>query len=273
MPALIVDPAKCTKCGICVKICPADIIRFGEAGLPEMDAKEIRNCIKCGHCVLFCPSCADSLSFQKNEELAEVSGLAMPSKKEGLNLLKTRRSIRCFKEGPVPKEVLAEIFEAVRMAPTASNSQMVRWIVSDDPEKTKEIVNLILRWLHDEMNKKTTSRLSLIASLMIEKAKEGKDGLLRGAPQAAFAVVPKDYGWPEDGAIALTYLGLAAHSMGVGACWGGFLTMAVRNFSDLRNFLGINEDEHLCGAQMLGYPQLKPVRQFPPRKNLNITWL
>ena len=83
--------------------------------------------------------------------------------------------------------------------------------------------------------------------------------------------MPKAYGWPEDGALALTYLELAAHSVGAGVCWGGFVTTAARNYAKLRDFLGINENEHICGAQMLGYPLLKPARQFPPRKEIDRT--
>ena len=127
--------------------------------------------------------------------------------------------------------------------------------------------------MREEIFKDPTSQLALLGAHMIAKAKEGTDGLLRGAPNAAIAVVPKSHRWPEDGTIALTYLELAAHSMGVGACWGGFLTMAVRNFAGLREFLEIAEDEHVCGAQMLGYPEIKPTRQFPPREDVNITWL
>lgn len=271
MPSLIVDPSKCTKCGICTKICPVGIIQVGETGLPEMNVKMARYCIECGHCAMFCPQCANSLSFLKNEDLVKVTEIQMPSKEEALNLLKTRRSTRHFKTEPVPDAVIMEIFETAKMAPTACNDQPVRWIVSNTPEKTKEIVNLILCWLRSEIFKNPTGPLSIVGANMIAKAREGEDMLLRGAPQSVIAVVPKEHKWPEDGTIALTYFELAAHSLGVGTCWGGFLTMAVRNFEGLRQYLGIKDEEHICGAQMLGYPVLKPVRQFPSRKKMDIT--
>ncbi len=85
--------------------------------------------------------------------------------------------------------------------------------------------------------------------------------------------VPKDHMWPEDASIALTYFELAAHALGVGACWGGFLTAAIRNFEGLRDYLGIGCDEHVCGAQMFGYPLLRPARQYPTRKPLDISWI
>jgi len=273
LPLLTVDPLRCNKCGTCVRICPVGLIEFDDNGFPEINKTRAASCVKCGHCVLFCPESANNLPFLKAEELLPAAELAMPSAEEALNLLKTRRSIRHFKDEPIPDEILLKIFEAVRMAPSACNDQQVRWILLNSQEKTAGAVNLILCWFRGEIFKDPIGPLSIVAANIIAKAKAGEDVLLRGAGQAAIAVVPKGYKWPEDGVIALTYLELAAHSLGVGACWGGFLTMAVRNFEGLREYLGIKDDEYICGAQMLGYPELKPSRQFPPRKKMNMTWL
>lgn len=273
MPSLIVDPTKCTKCGICVKVCPSKLINFGESGFPEMDARHAAQCIECGHCAMFCPACANSLSFLKAEDMVKVADLPMPKKEEGLNLLRTRRSIRRFKQESVSKEIFDEMFEVVKMAPTACNDQPVRWIVSEDPQKTKDITNYVLSWLRGEIFKDPVAPLSLVAAQMIARAREGEDMILRGAPHVAMAVVPKEHRWPQDASIALTYLELAAHAAGVGACWGGFLTLAVESSEDIRKFLGIGDDEVMVGAQMLGYPSLRPTRQFAPRRELNITRL
>lgn len=220
---MTVDPSKCTKCGTCVKICPAGIIKFGDIGLPEMDVRLSGRCIECGHCALFCPESANCLSFLKNDEMVASDDLDMPTASEALNFIKSRRSIRQFKSEPLPQDAFDRIFDAVKNAPTAVNRQPIRWIVSLDPEKTKEITNLILCWLREEIFKDPTSQIAIIGASMIAKAKAGEDGLLRGAPHAVIAVVPKDHMWPEDASIALTYLELAAHAIGVGACWGASL--------------------------------------------------
>ncbi len=273
LPSMIVDPSKCTKCGTCIKVCPAGIVKLGDSGLPEMDVRLSGRCIECGHCALFCPESANCLSFLKNDEMVAAADLAIPESEEALNFIKTRRSIRRFRGDPLPQEVFDRLFEAVKNAPTASNRQPVRWIVSKEPEKTKEITNLILCWMREEIFRDPTSQAAIIGAAMIAKAKAGEDALLRGAPHAVLAVVPKGHMWPEDGSIALTYLELSAHALGAGACWGGFLTAAVRSFRGLREYLGIGEDEHVCGAQMIGYPLIIPVRQFPPRKQQNISWI
>lgn len=271
MSFFAVDPIKCTKCGICIKTCPAGIIMFGEGGLPEMPDSQVGACIKCGHCVLYCPSSANGLSFIK-DKLAKSSDFKFPPQDEALDLIKTRRSVRQFKTDPVPHDVMMKILDTAKMAPSACNDQPVRWIICEHAEKTKEVRRLMFDWLKGEIFKTPTSPLAIAGASMMAKAREGSDVTLRGAPQLAIAVVPKTYAWPEDGAIALTYFELAAYALGVGTCWAGFLTMAVRSFRELREYLGIKEDEHICGAHMVGWPAMKPTRQLPPRNEQNITW-
>ncbi|MEG1603122.1 MAG: nitroreductase family protein [Cloacibacillus sp.] len=273
MNELRVDEGKCTKCGLCVRLCPTQIIKFGDFGFPEMDERRKNRCIECGQCVLFCPACANDLSFMEKERLVKVADIKMPTDEEAQDLLRTRRSIRQFDERPLSRDELHRIFETVRQAPTAVNEQPVRWIVSDSPDKTKEITNLVLCWLREEIFKDPTSPQALLGASMIAHAKEGRDLLLRGAPHAAIAVVPKSHRWPEDGVIALTYFELSAHGMGVGCCWGGYLTTAIRNFKGLREYLGIGEDEHVCGAQMFGWPKIRPSRQYAPRRDVKIDWV
>lgn len=273
MNELIVDREKCVKCGTCIRICPANIVRYGDDGFPEISERRAGRCIRCGQCVLFCPTCADTLSFMKDDRLVAAADIPMPTEEQAENLLKTRRSVRLFKDEPLTRESFEKIFETVREAPTAVNYQPVRWVTTLEPVKTKEVTNLILCWLREEIFKDPTSPSALLGAAMIAKAKEGEDALLRGAPHVAVAVVPGDHMWPEDGTIALTYFELAAHGMGIGCCWAGYLTMAIRRFKGLREYLGIGEDEHVCGAQMVGWPLLKPVRQYAPRREVKVRWI
>lgn len=273
MSEFIVDEKKCTKCGTCVSICPAGIIRFGDFGFPEMDERLKGRCIECGQCVLFCPACADELSFMKDDSLIKCADMKLPTQEEGENLIRSCRSIRKYKDTPITHEEFEKIFYTVRQAPSAVNAQPVRWIVTEDAQKTKEVANLILCWLREEIFKDPTSPVAIFGAAMIRRAREGDDVLLRGAPHIAVAVVPKEYRWPEDGSIALTYFDLAAHNMGIGCCRAGYLTMAVRSFKGLREFLGISEEEHVCGALMAGWPKLKPVREFPMRREADVHWM
>lgn len=273
MAFMNVDESKCTQCGICVGLCPVQIVSFGAQRLPEVTPAAANACIKCGQCVLYCPTCANTLAFQGEDELVRAADLPVAGRDAALNLLKTRRSTRKYKKELLKKEAIAELLDVVKMAPSASNAQCVRWIATLSEEKTREIINLVLCWFREEIFKNPTSHLALVGAQIIAKAKAGEDPILRGAPNVLVAVTPKSYSWPEDGVISLTYLELAAHGAGYGCCWGGFLTMAVRRFQPLREFLGITEEEYICGAQMVGHPELAPTRQFPPRKSTVVNWM
>ena len=50
-----------------------------------------------------------------------------------LRLVRGRRSVRRFKNGPVPRQVIARILEAGRHSPSGANRQPWRYIVIDDP--------------------------------------------------------------------------------------------------------------------------------------------
>lgn len=274
MSFMYVDDFKCIRCGICAELCPVGIISHDERNVPAVGYSQAARCIKCGQCMIYCPTRANRLAFQDEDEIIRVSDLEMPGTEAGLNLLRTRRSVRRFKPDAVSERDFAKLFDTVRMAPSSSNSQSVRWIVSQNPEKTGEIRELVLNWFREVIAKDRASRMGIVGAHAIALAEKGKDMLLRGAPHLIMAVMQNNNGaMGEDGVIALTYVELAAHAMGLGCCWGGFLTVAARQYGPLREYLGISDDEHVCGAQMIGHPALLPSRQFPPRKTPNISWI
>lgn len=291
-----VDDSKCTRCGRCAGLCPVGIISLVGDDVPRVSQAQAVTCIKCGQCVVFCPTRANSLAFQDDAELIRAQDLAMPETDCALNLLKTRRSVRCFKSEAVTEKDFSRLFDTVSMAPTAGNNQTVRWIVTQNREKTEEVENLMRCWLHGGLFNEPVglrqrytrarrcrlrgilfnepaSHMGIIAARFLAKVKAGEDMSLYGAPNLIIAVLPKSYDCSEDGVIAMTYIELAAHAMGLGCCWSGLLTTALREDKPLRKCLGISEDEQICGAQMIGYPAYEPARQFPPRKTPTISWL
>lgn len=47
-----IDTIKCTKCGLCIKLCPISNIKFNKEGFPNFSDK----CVFCMRCYSFCPS-------------------------------------------------------------------------------------------------------------------------------------------------------------------------------------------------------------------------
>ena len=146
---------------------------------------------------------------------------------EVLEAIRTRRSIRRFKNEPVPPELIEKLLEAGRWAPSSADSQPWEFIIVTDPEIKKRI-----------------SRSFNIGSFLNE------------APLAiAVAVDRLRTVLPEqDGTLAAYAIWLAAHDLGLGACWinpnipGG-----------IKKILGIPLTKKLITILAIGYPDEAPV--------------
>ena len=59
-----------------------------------------------------------------------------------MEVLRTRRTFRAFTQEPVPREVLADILEAGRLANCGANRQSLRFAVADKPEDVARLCEL-----------------------------------------------------------------------------------------------------------------------------------
>jgi nitroreductase/catechol 2,3-dioxygenase-like lactoylglutathione lyase family enzyme len=145
----------------------------------------------------------------------------------GRDLLITRRSIRKFKGQSVPEEVILQIIDLCRYAPSSRNSQGVTYTAIRDRE------------LQDFVASIRGSSSSPIAA----------------APLAvAISADPQITGRPEqDACIAAYHITLAARLHGLGTCWIGGLD---RDEVKLR--LGLPKEHYLATVTPLGYPTEQP---------------
>ena len=262
----------CVQCGLCAELCIARIIDFKKGQDPSVAPEAEKNCIRCGQCVCFCPTEACALNFQHDRQA--VAADLMPRPESAETFLRSRRSIRRYKEEPVDEAAVRRILESARYAPSAVNTQPVRWILTQSRAETKKLGGLTAAAFKKMVQAKPDSpeaqRLAGVAAVW----DKGQDIIFRGAPQLAIAVVNKNYRWPEDAVMALTYFELAAHALGVGCCWAGFFTSAARQSPEIQKILGLKEEEMVVGGQMFGYPRgLHLPHLYPPRKELDLTFI
>jgi len=147
-----------------------------------------------------------------------------------------RRSIRRYEKKALPSELLDELLERIRQAPSAGNGQ--RWsmvVVTDD--ETKQ---------------------------MLVKASGGQK-FVGECSAYVVAVVERESGYSAiDTAIALDHLSLAAVELGLGTCWIGDFEP-----DQVRGILGIPEDKEIPICMTLGYPaQVPPARKRKPLSQL-----
>ena len=260
MSRITVEEDACLRDGACVEVCPARAIALNEDGLPE-DVPQ-SGCVLCGHCVAVCPAQALRHAALPEEAFSPARN-RWPAPDVMDAFLQERRSVREFKPAPVARETMLALLDIARRAPTASNSQNLHWTVVEGCEAVRNIAAVLVEG----------GRQGGLHPKLIAQWEAGYDFALRGAPSLVVASAPADYAWgKEDGAIALTYLELAAEARGIGVCWAGYLTHIATLYEPLRKVLAVPEGYAVRGGLMLGegthaYPRI------PPRKPLRVQWL
>ena len=141
-----------------------------------------------------------------------------------LEAIKIRRSIREYKDKPIPKELLEKIVDAGRFAPTARGEEPWEFIIITDSEDLKKIGNI---------------------------TDHGKFISRAFACIAVFCKETKYY--LEDGCAATQNLMLAATAFGIGSCWvAGDKKPYCTKINDLLN---VPASFKLVSLIALGYPK------------------
>ena len=273
MTLLIVDESKCKQDGLCVRDCPTAIIRLKDKkSYPQMVAGGEKFCLTCGHCVAVCPHGAMSHKMVPFEDCPPIQKELVINEAQVVQFLRSRRSIRFFKDQPVEKQKIQRLIEIARYAPTASNTQLVEWMVFNDKDTTREFAKLAADWARALLEKDPQAAKMPYLPGIVAAWDAGYDAVLRGAPTLIVASAPKK---DPDGTVnitlALSYLELAAPSAGLGACWAGLLKGALLAWPPLQEAIGLPEGHRHHYPMMLGYPKAKYFR-MPERKPPKIIW-
>jgi len=167
---------------------------------------------------------------------------------------------------------IRKLIETARYAPTASNAQVLEWLVFNDPAKIKEFAGQTVDWMRAVLQKNSHSPGASYLPLIVAAWDAGHDAVLRGAPVLVVASAPKEAGsGMVDISLALSYLELAATTFGLGTCWAGLLQGALQASSSLKEAIGIPAGHTHHYPMMLGYPKVKYFR-LPERKPPKITF-
>ncbi len=236
-----IDIEKCTQCGACIQECaPAVISKFVDETNPKGTVVKYDDpydaCSRCGHCLAICPT--EAINYSDAEPTFASEGVKKPQDvpySTIMEILRARRSIRQYKDKPVPKEEIEAVLEAMRYAPSASNEQNWEYMVFTDREQIQTFskkITSVIELTHKLISNKIISNVfiwgntrklvqdpSFLYSIenLIKKVEEGKDPIFFNAPCVIVLHSPV-YGNMAgcDSGIALTHGMLAAQSRGVG---------------------------------------------------------
>ncbi|MFZ5641984.1 MAG: nitroreductase family protein [Bacillota bacterium] len=268
-----VDRNKCTGDGICAAECPPRIIELSGKGsfpVPAEGAEEL--CIKCGHCVAVCPQGALIHRDLKPEECRPYVKEALFNVDQAEFFLLARRSIRSYKDKPVDREDLKRLVNIASHAPTAHNLQPVHWLVIEDGKSVKHLAGLVVDWMKQMLTMNPEVGRMLRFDSIVAQWEGGVDRICRGAPHIVISHAKETALSAAEACIgSLSYLELAAHAMGLGSCWAGFVNAAANMYPPVKSFLDLPEDHRCFGAVMVGHPKYR-YHRIPVRNSTAVIW-
>jgi nitroreductase len=149
-------------------------------------------------------------------------------------LIRQRYSVRAYKPVPVPDELLAQVLEAGRLAPTAANKQPFRIIVIHTKGREVELRRIYHRdWF---------TQAPLILCVCTVRAEAWKRAMYDGKSHA-----------DVDATIVMDHLIMAATDLGLGTCW-----IAAFDPAAAREALGVPPEVEPVLFTPLGFPADQP---------------
>ncbi|HEX7599029.1 MAG TPA: nitroreductase family protein [Polyangia bacterium] len=180
-----------------------------------------------------------------------------------LTLMRDRRSIRRFKAASLPEGTLELLLEAARWAPSANNRQAFRFLAVEDPPalaRMAELVRAASRDIAGRLTDDERPRVAAYAEAFVHF--ESAPAVLVAYHRAHNPLAERlgfsgnrDVGAISSVSAAIMNLLLAAHALGLGACW---MTGPLVAAPALEQFLAIPQGWQLSALLPVGVPDELP---------------
>lgn len=257
MKTITIDKEKCIRCGLCISDCLSSCIEFDEDNFPKMTAEE--RCISCQHCLAICPTGA--LSFNEkhpeNSQAVDYNNI--------LGLIKSRRSVRQYKDEEISEETFSQLKEMLPFIPTGCNSHSLHFSIVEKKSAMDTIRNRVNELLIKTMSYKALAPIVNKFSKYKDAFINGEDVIFRGAPHMVVVSSPVTAPCATvDPIIALSYFELYAQHLGLGTCWCGFAQVCLKIFPEICEMLEIPSGYKPVYVMLLGIPAVKYQRTIQP---------
>ena len=146
-----------------------------------------------------------------------------------LEAIKKRQSVRSYQDKEIPEEILQQILEAGRLAPSACNNQPWKFIVVKDKKLKEKLITAC-------KNQNFVGEASVV--------------IVGCAINPSYKMGNGEYSYTIDLAIALEHMSLEAASLGLGTCWIGAFYQ-----DQVKEILGVPEDVRVVALMSVGYPK------------------
>ena len=174
---------------------------------------------------------------------------------EAIEMIKGRRSIRQFKDEPVSRDLMEEIMDITRYAPSWTNSQTPRYTLVDDKSLIEQFAsNGVKGFVYNIDTLKNATGVAVLSFV------EGKSGRLDKYELDNSQDPTK---WEHfDAGISCQTFCLAAHALGVATCIFGVI-----DEEKIADLINLPEEETVAALIVYGYPNQEA--KTPRRKEVS----
>ncbi|MDO9001313.1 MAG: nitroreductase [Bacteroidota bacterium] len=210
-------------------------------------------------------------------KLTETKETSKSYSNEIIKTIFERRAVRKFKEKPVENEIILELLEAARMAPSAMNKQPWHFYILTDKEKIQLFSKAILH--NSKLAMLKAGVKEIVNHILHPNSFHLKDGIdffktddpiFHAAPVVIFISSDRSNDWAHlDVGMCAQNMMLAAKSLGLDSCPVGFAKF-IENTDEYKK-LNIPSSEEINLAIIIGYGNENP--KFHDRKKDNATFI
>lgn len=211
-----------------------------------------------------------------------------------LSLMKQRRSVRRYKDKPVPREVINRIIDAARSAPTGTARRTTGIIVIDNP-KTLAAFSEFVYELYEDLEKNLKNPVArffikrkigdkLIRTLQdfvmpgmhwyIRWFREGRSNeILRDCPALMLFHSPIYEPMAADNClIAAFHSIMMAEVLRIGTCFNHLIPPMCNRDPKIRTLIGLPDDREVYASLTMGYSKYQ-FKRIPPRELAEVRYL
>jgi ferredoxin len=273
----LVDSEDCNGDGLCVEVCPHGALELVD-GIAATGGDRAEFCIGCGQCVAVCPTEALRLQTMPNEDFERLQRPSVDFD-QFHEFLRTRRSVRLFKDREVAREDIDKILLAAATAPMGFPPHTTEVVVIDEPDELKFLLDSLVNH-YDGLIKAFSNpigRAFLRLAAGAETYGELRDHVVEVATHAnedyrrdrtdrymysapalmIFHASRWGMSYEENGHLVCHHAMLAALSLGLGSTIIGMIPPVVERSKELRARYGIPKDNRVLTSLILGHPKYR----------------
>jgi nitroreductase len=224
--------------------------------------------------------------------ISPISSEYVPSYDQVLELIRSRRSKRAFRDKAIERDVIEKVLEAARFAPSEHNTQTTEFVVVQDEALIREIGTLTTEYyaalakrLQNPIGRmmfrlfagprSTRVVLEMLPEMegLVSLYNSGTDFILHGAPVLLLFCADRVGGFPDvNASLAVQNAVLAAETLGLGCFYAGFVARACMRGDSIAKLVSLPDTHKIYGVLAMGYPRVK-FSKWPDRNPAKVTWL